>query len=127
MKTNKIKIIINKSVREVFDFTTDPGNTSFWIPSIREEEVDEYPLKIGTIYRNKGDSGEWDSYKVVEFEANKVFTLKSLSDSYYVRYIYEELGGTKTEMVYFEWVEEGELEDPFKQETLQKLKEVMEG
>jgi len=34
MKENKITIIINKPIREVFEFTTYPKNTHLWIPSI---------------------------------------------------------------------------------------------
>jgi len=48
MKENKISIIINKPIEEVFEFTTNPKNTHLWITSIVEEVSDEYPPKIGT-------------------------------------------------------------------------------
>ncbi|MCK4635383.1 MAG: hypothetical protein KAT04_05335 [Methylococcales bacterium] len=54
MKKNKITIIIDKPIEEVFEFTTNPKNTHLWISSIEEEIVDEYPPKIGTQYKNTG-------------------------------------------------------------------------
>ena len=46
MKENKITVIINKPIGEVFEFTTNPKNTHLWIPSIEEEIAEEYPPKI---------------------------------------------------------------------------------
>lgn len=123
MKENKISVVIDKSIEEVFEFTTNPKNTPLWIEHIKEEVSDEYPPKIGTSYRNRGDS-EWDSYKVSEFEKNKVFTLTD--GNYSVRYSYRQLDENKTEMEYFEWIEEGELSNPFTEDILQNLKKVME-
>jgi len=48
MRENKIKVLINKPIEEVFEFTTNPKNTHLWIPSVDEEISEEYPPKIGT-------------------------------------------------------------------------------
>ena len=72
MNKNKIVIVINKSIEEIFEFTTNPKNTHLWIPQIKEELSDRYPPKINTIYKNLGSSGEWNYYKVIEFEKDKI-------------------------------------------------------
>jgi hypothetical protein len=51
--------------------------------------------------------------------------LTSVNSNYRVLYTYTDLGN-KTELEYFEWVEAGELEDPFEQDVLTKLKNVIE-
>ncbi|MFH0978414.1 MAG: hypothetical protein V1837_03875 [Candidatus Woesearchaeota archaeon] len=126
MNENKIVIVINKSIKEVFEFTTNPKNTHLWIPQIKEELSDKYPPEIHTIYKNRGSSGKWNYYTVIEFDKDKIFTLKSSDYNYFVRYTYEKLSETKTEMEYFEWVKEGKIKNPFTQEILQGLKEIME-
>jgi uncharacterized protein YndB with AHSA1/START domain len=126
MKENKITIIIDKPIEEVFKFTTNPKNTHLWIPSIKEEVSEEYPPRIGTKYKNRGKDYEWDYYTVIELEENKVFTLIDSMKNYFVRYSYKELGDNETELEYFEWVKEGSLENPFTKEILKDLKEIME-
>jgi uncharacterized protein YndB with AHSA1/START domain len=126
MKENKIKIIINRPVGDVFEFTTNPQNTHLWIPSIKEEICDEYPPKVNILYKNRGNSPEWTTYKVVEFERNKIFTLTDQNGNYSVRYTYRKINENVTEMEYFEWVKEGELENPFTEEIFKNLKRIME-
>lgn len=126
MKENKITIIINKPIEEVFAFTTNPKNTALWIPSVVEEIAEEYPPKIGTHYKNRGDNSDWDFYKVIEFQENKVFTLSDLKDNYHVRYGYKKINDTQTEMEYFEWVENRALENPFTEDIIKGLKSIME-
>jgi hypothetical protein len=126
MKENKVTIQINKSIEEVFEFTINPNNTPLWIEHLEKEETNEYPPKIGTIYRNHGESKVWDEYFVSAFEENKVFELTSKDGIYHVRYTYIQINENITEMEYFEWVDQGELSNPFTVEVLQKLKEVME-
>ncbi len=127
MRENKITVIINKPIDEVFEFTTNPKNTHLWIPSISEEVADEYPPKINMEYRNRGDSADWNKYKVVDFEKNRVFILFNLEDKYFVKYSYHKLDDNRTEMEYFEWMIDGELISPFTEDIFGNLKKVMEG
>ena len=55
MKENKISVVINKPIHEVFEFTTNPSNTHLWIASIIEEVADQFPPQIGTQYKNHGE------------------------------------------------------------------------
>lgn len=88
MKDKKLTIVINKPVDEVFEFTTNPTNTAKWIDGIVIEETNETPPKLGTIYRNKGQSGNWNEYEMTEFEKNQTFTLTRLNGNYHVRYTF---------------------------------------
>lgn len=126
MKENKLSITINKSVVEVFEFTINPKNTPQWIKHLEVEETNEWPPKIGTIYRNRGPLGQWSEYSVSAFEQNKLFELVSNDGNYHVRYTYKELERGNTEMEYFEWMKQGELDQPFTQNILVKLKTEIE-
>jgi len=127
MRENKITVVIDKPIDKVFEFTTNPQNTHLWIPSISVEVSNEYPPKINTEYRNRGNKTDWNKYKVVDFEKNKVFILFNLEDKYFVKYSYRKLDNNKTEMEYFEWMIEGELSSPFTEDILGNLEKVMEG
>ena len=95
MQENRITVVINKPLGEVFEFTTNPKNTHTWIPSIEEEKSEQYPPKIGTIYKNRGKEPKYNTYKVVEFEKDKKFTLKNLENKYFVRYTYRKINENK--------------------------------
>ncbi|MBU4085987.1 MAG: hypothetical protein KKB21_00240, partial [Nanoarchaeota archaeon] len=125
-KENKIIIVINRPVKEVFEFTTNPKNTHLWILSIQEEFSDEFPPKVGTQYKNRGENSVWDFYKVIEYKPSKIFTLSDLDGNYHVRYTYRKLNNNQTEMEYFEWMKDGELKNPFTQDILENLGSVME-
>ena len=126
MKRNKISITINRPVSDVFTFTINPVNTPKWIAGIQKEEVDEYPVKVGTIYRNIDSSGKWTEYVLTALEENSLFELASKEGGYHVRYTYSPINDTASNLEYFEWLENGELENPFTQEVLGALKKVME-
>lgn len=126
MQSNRLIAIINKPIEFVFEFTTNPKNTHLWVPSIEEEIATDNHPKLNTKYKNRGKNSEWDYYEVVEFEENKLFTLKSLNGNYTVQYSYKGLSDDQTEMEYFEWVEEGNLDEPFTESILMKLKSVIE-
>ena len=126
MKESKLSITINKSVVEVFGFTINPKNTPQWIKHLEVEETNEWPPKIGTIYRNRGPLGQWSEYNVSAFERNKLFELVSNDGNYHVRYTYKELESGNTEMEYFEWMKQGELDQPFTQNILIELKTEIE-
>lgn len=53
MKDCKLTIKINRPVSDVFAYTTDPNKTPEWVSSIVHEEVNETPIKPGTIYKIK--------------------------------------------------------------------------
>src|SRR5690606_35762683 len=115
-----------KPVEEVFEFSVNPKNTPKWIDGIAEERANEWPIKLGTIYENKGKQGNWNSYKVSELELNRLFVLSREGGNYSVRYTFTPKGDNACELEYYEWVEAGELDDTFSQETLEKLKKVIE-
>jgi len=126
MKRNKLEIIIPAPIEKVFEFTTDPLNTPKWIKEIAKEEINEFPIKIGTIYKNLNNKGVWTEYEVVVLEENKLFQLKQRNNSYCVRYDYQSISADTTKLIYTEWVEEGNIENPFKQEILEELKQIIE-
>ena len=125
MRENKITVVIDKPIDKVFEFTTNPQNTHLWIPSILVEVSDEYPPKINTRYKNRGESDNWDEYKVVDIKKNEVFILSDLDENYFVKYTYRKLDDNKTEMEYFEWMTNGELSKPFTESILGNLKKII--
>ncbi len=126
MKDLKLTIKINKPVSEVFEFTTNPKKTHLWVSSIVKEETNEWPVKVGSIYRNVNKEGVWSEYEVTEFEKDKTFTFAQKNSTYHVRYIFTLIDDKSCEMEYYEWVDEGELSDPFTIDILEKLKEILE-
>ncbi len=126
MKDLRLTIKINKPVIEVFEFTTNPKNTPLWVNSIIYEETNEWPVKLGSTYKNKDRQKNWSSYEVTKFEKDKIFVFSKKNSSYHVKYTFTSLSPTETELEYFEWVDGGELADPFTIDTLQKLKNLME-
>jgi uncharacterized protein YndB with AHSA1/START domain len=126
MKDKRLTIIINKPVSGVFEFTTNPENTSNWIDGIVLEETNETPPKLGTIYRNKGESGNWNEYEMTAFVKDRTFELSRINGNYHVRYTFTPTDEGWCEFEYYEWVDEGELDDTFSQEVLEKLKSIVE-
>lgn len=126
MQQNRLTIKINKPVSEVFSFTLDPKNTPKWIDFIVSETSSEIPAKKGSIYENTDRHGNLSTYEITEFKKNRFFVFSKKNNSYHVRYTFKS-AGSSTELEYFEWVDLGVLNDPFRIEILSKLKVLMEG
>jgi hypothetical protein len=126
MKDCKLTIKINKSASEVFAFTTDPKNTPLWVKSIVHEETNEKSVKIGTIYKNQNPQGVWNTYEVTGYEKNKTFTFSLIGSPYHVKYKFTPIDDNSCELEYYEWMDEGILEEPFTIDILEKLKTILE-
>jgi len=126
MHSKGYMVIINKPTSEVFAASLNPKNTPLWIDGIAEEQASESPAKLGTIYKNRGETGDWSEYSITEFEQDKVFTLSRKDGAYHVRYTFKPLTSNKTEFTYSEWEDKGELKNPLPEEAIQKLKQLIE-
>lgn len=126
MKNKKLSIIINKSASEVFEYTLNPENTPKWIVGILIEEINETPPRLGTIYRNKDQSGNWNEYEMTSFEKDKMFELTRINGDYHVRYTLTPVNEDSCEFEYYEWVDRDELDDTVSQAVLEKLKSTIE-
>ncbi len=126
MRENNISVVINRAIEDVFLFTITPSNTSSWIPSIEREETDEWPVKIGSRYKSVGKDGHWSEYVVTDIQTNRIFELVSKDGNYHVRYTYSALTPSQTQLEYFEWMNTGDLKDPFEQIVLDNLKNALE-
>lgn len=125
MKEKRLIIQIRRSPENIIAFCLNPQNTPKWVSSFVEEQTNEWPTKIGTIYRNQNKNGVWSEYKVIALQ-NDMFEFVSTSSTYHVRYTLRSITPDTTELEYFEWMEEGELEHPFTLDILQKLKKALE-
>ena len=126
MRENKITVVINKPINEVFEFTTNPKNTHLWVPFISEEISSEYPPKIGTIYRSCRENNSWSEMKVVEFDNNKKFVISDLDENLFVKYVYRDLDENSTELEYSDWMIDKDFHSPLTKDVLEDLKKVME-
>ncbi|QSH39434.1 hypothetical protein JXR01_00250 [Candidatus Kaiserbacteria bacterium] len=121
MNKNTLHIDIDTSVEELFAFTIDPNNTGSWVGTIEKEIVDAYPIGLGTIYTN-----DFSKLVVSAFIPNELFELSEINGEYRVRYTYT---STKegSHLEYAECMKDGsDLNKPFVQENLEKLKKVLE-
>lgn len=127
MKSKKIKIVINKPIAQVFTFPLNPKNTPLWWDCIVEEQTSQWPVKVGSTYRNKNKKGQWSGeYTLVSLDKDKMFELVAEDKNYHVRYTFKPIDNNTTELEYYEWVEKGDLEEPFTLDILEKLKKVIE-
>lgn len=126
MKNNKLTIQINKPVSVVFKFTITPPNSTLWIPGVIVEETNELPIKIGTTYSLKNERGEWSRVTVVAIIENELVEWVSEDENYHCRYRFKKFNNNSMKFEYFEWVNKGEITDPFTVRILTKLKEILE-
>lgn len=130
MQGLKQTIIIDRSASDIFDFTLNPENTPKWIDSIVKEHTNETPTKLGTIYRNQSSESKWKEYEITAYKPNVMFTLSRKGGSYHVKYTFKPLGNQQCELEYYEWSDDGNVDELFTKEglqkVLQKLKDVIE-
>ncbi len=62
-----------------------------------------------------------------EYDPPRSFTLTAADGRYHVRYSFNEEHAGVTRLQYHEWVDTGELENPFRLEPLVKLRALVEG
>jgi hypothetical protein len=126
MNKKTLSVTINKPIAEVFEASINPANTPSWIDTMAEEQTSEWPVTLGTKYKNRGHAGDWTNYTVTKFKENALFELTQDAGDYCVEYIYTAKSNDVTELQYTEWVANGELENPLTMETLNKLKALIE-
>ncbi|MBI3624083.1 DUF3284 domain-containing protein [Candidatus Saccharibacteria bacterium] len=126
MKSNRLTIRINKPVHEVFTFSITPPNSTHWITGIVKEETSEWPIKVGTTYKLQDKSSEWFEVIVTAIKQDDVVEWISKDKNYHCRYTLRSINDNTTELEYHEWVDTGNLEEPFTQDILEKLKQVLE-
>lgn len=126
MKNNKLTIQINKSVAEIFEFTITPPNSTKWIPNIVKEEINEWPIRIGTIYKLQDNKGEWTEVVVENLKKDEFVEWASKDKNYHCRYLFKTIKNGISELAYTEWVNKGQINEPFTMNILGKLKLVLE-
>ena len=125
MKENKLVIFINKLPLEVFNYILNAENIVKWIPSIKCEISSDIPYKLGTVVKDYDYNNNLTTFYISEFEKGKIFTFDQVDSNYHVTYKFNEVNNG-TELEYFEWVDEGELNEPFTMEPLNLLKKNVE-
>ncbi len=126
MKNNKLTIRIKKSIDEVFLFTITPPNTLKWTDSTVSEETNDLPIRVGTIYTLKDKNAQIAEYTVTALEEDKLVEWTSKDKNYHTCYTFTPVDENTTDFEYYEWVDNGDIAEPFIQETLEKLKSAVE-
>lgn len=125
MKSNTITTTINKSVNCVFNFAITPPNSTLWIDGIVKEETSEWPITIGTIYKLTNNKGEISNVIVKQIIKDQSVEWISEDGNYHCQYSFKAIDNNKTEFTYYEWVNKGEIDEPFTLKTLNKLKKAL--
>lgn len=123
MKYNKLIITINKPLGQVFAFCITPPKAKLWVPNIVNETTNEWPVKVGTIYTEYKSNNSFFKIIVTDQKENEYIEWKTEDDNYHVRYEFRPIDQNTTEL---EYVETGDVSEPFTQEILRELKEAIE-
>lgn len=126
MKNNKLVVEIKQPVDKVFKFTITPPNSAKWIPGVVEEKTNEWPIRIGTVYKLTDKDGGHSEVIVSDLKKNRMIEWTTKDKNYHCRYTYKPMNENTTKLEYYEWVEKGNIEKPFTASVLDKLKEVLE-
>ena len=126
IREHRLEIIIDRPIKDVFNFSFDSSKLPLWFDAIAEEIPSEVPPRLGTILRNRNvGSKQWHEYKITTFTPEKMIELTQMNGNYHVQYIYTPISENATRLEYCEWVDDGE-PDPIQPSTLEKLKFVLE-
>lgn len=125
MTKNRLVIHIKKKPVEVFDYILNAENIIKWLPSIKYETSSDIPYKLGTVVKDYDHNNNLTQFTISEFKRGEIFTFDQTQSKYHVTYKFNSID-EGTELEYFEWVDEGELEDPFTLEPLELLRELLE-
>ena len=123
MSENKLTVIINKPITDVFAFSVTPPKAKFWVPGIVDEKTNEWPAKVGTIYTEYKEDNTSFNIIVTDYKENEYIEWQAEDGNYHVRYTFTSVEENTTELMY---VETGDVTDPFTQDVLSKLKSVIE-
>lgn len=126
MKKNILTIEIHKPLHEVFLFCITPPNSTKWIPSVIKEETNEWPIKIGTIYKLTDDMGTISNVTVTGIKNDEYIEWTSEDQNYHCKYNLHGIDKETTELKYCEWVDQGDIKEPFTREVLTRLKSTLE-
>lgn len=123
MGNNKLAITISKPLAEVFAFCITPPKAKLWVPDIINETTNEWPPKIGTVYTEYKNDGTSFNIIVTYYKENNRIEWKTENGDYHVRYTFIPIDKNTTQL---EYVETGNVEKPFAQNVLEKMKHVIE-
>jgi uncharacterized protein YndB with AHSA1/START domain len=123
MSENSLIITIKKPLTEVFAFCVTPPKVKLWVPGFIDETTNEWPVKVGTIYTEYKNDNTSFNIIVTDYKENEYIEWKTEDGSYHVRYTFTSIDPNTTQLTY---VETGDVDEPFSQEVLEKLKQVIE-
>jgi len=123
MSDNKLTITINKPLAEVFSFCITPPKAKLWVPGIINETTNEWPAKVETVYTEYKNDNTSFNIIVTDYKENDYIEWKTEDGDYHVRYTFTPIDQDITQL---EYVETGNVEKPFTQAVLEKLKQVIE-
>jgi uncharacterized protein YndB with AHSA1/START domain len=123
MSENILIVTINKPIAEVFEFCITPPKAKLWVPDVINETTNEYPIKIGTVYTEYKNDNIFFNIIVTDYKENDYIEWKTEDGNYHVRYTFTSIEQNTTQLKY---VETGNVDKPFTQDVLEKLKQVIE-